>query len=159
MLAIYKHLLFTSKVLAIIDICCKHVENANYLFGHTKTCFLNGKSIETKLLFRELLKQLHATYNRIPVVLFKKLLSLILTLFCSFFSSFPHWKVFIGWLAILLLDSMADFRFEFLYPAFMFLRNFYDSYRYQGLVYMYKYWSTAPELRISYQANFYSVFI
>lgn len=49
-------------------------------------------------------------------------------------SSYLHWKLLFGWLAIILLDSLADFRFEYLYPVIMFLRSVYDSYKYQGLV-------------------------
>ena len=29
---------------------------------------------------------------------------------------------------------MIDFRFEYLYTAFIFLRSVYDSYKYQGIV-------------------------
>ncbi len=49
-------------------------------------------------------------------------------------SSYIHWKLLAGWLVIILLDTMADFRLEFVYPAFMFARSVYDSYKYQGLV-------------------------
>ncbi len=49
-------------------------------------------------------------------------------------SSYIHWKLLVGWLVIILLDTMADFRLELIYPAFMFARSVYDSYKYQGLV-------------------------
>lgn len=39
-----------------------------------------------------------------------------------------------SWLVIILLDTMVDFRLEFVYPAFMFARSVYDSYKYQGVV-------------------------
>ena len=45
-----------------------------------------------------------------------------------------HWKILIGWLVLLLLDSLTDFRFEYLYPVAMFVHSVYDSYKYQGLV-------------------------
>lgn len=50
-------------------------------------------------------------------------------------SSYLHWKLVLGWLTIILLDSMVDFRFEYLYPAVMFIRSVYDSYKYQGLIF------------------------
>ena len=50
------------------------------------------------------------------------------------YSSYLHWKLVLGWLTIILLDSMVNFRFEYLYPAVMFIRSVYDSYKYQGLV-------------------------
>lgn len=50
-------------------------------------------------------------------------------------SSHIHWKLFLGWLAIIVLDSLANFRFEYLYPVFMFVRSVYDSYKYQGLLF------------------------
>ena len=39
-----------------------------------------------------------------------------------------------GWMILILLDSLANFRFEYLYPLIMFFRSIYDSYKYQGLV-------------------------
>jgi len=50
-------------------------------------------------------------------------------------SSFLHWKLLAGWLVIILVDSLADFRFEYLYPVVMFVRSVYDSYKYQGLIF------------------------
>ncbi|XP_064404993.1 macoilin-like [Halichondria panicea] len=50
-------------------------------------------------------------------------------------NSYIHWKLLVGWLVIILLDTMADFRLELIYPAFMFARSVYDSYKYQGLVF------------------------
>ena len=34
----------------------------------------------------------------------------------------------------MLLDSMVNFRLEYLYPILMFVRSVYDSYKYQGFV-------------------------
>ena len=51
---------------------------------------------------------------------------------CS--NSYIHWKLLVGWMILILLDSMANFRFEYLYPLIMFFRSIYDSYKYQGLV-------------------------
>ena len=51
-----------------------------------------------------------------------------------FSSSYFHWKLLLGGLVLILLDSLMNFRLEYLYPVLMFLRSVYDSYRYQGLV-------------------------
>lgn len=49
-------------------------------------------------------------------------------------NSYIHWKLLVGWMILILLDSLANFRFEYLYPLIMFFRSIYDSYKYQGLV-------------------------
>lgn len=40
----------------------------------------------------------------------------------------------LGGLVLVLLDSMVNFRLEYLYPVLMFVRSVYDSYKYQGFV-------------------------
>ena len=57
-----------------------------------------------------------------------------LSTYCVSSSSYMHWKLLACWLIFILLDTMADFRFEYVYPAFMFARSVYDSYKYQGVV-------------------------
>ena len=52
----------------------------------------------------------------------------------TFSNSYIHWKLLVGWMILILLDSLANFRFEYLYPLIMFFRSIYDSYKYQGLV-------------------------
>jgi hypothetical protein len=49
---------------------------------------------------------------------------------------------------LILLDSLANFRFEYLYPLIMFFRSIYDSYKYQGLVSV-LYVSPPPSLSLS----------
>jgi len=49
-------------------------------------------------------------------------------------SSYFHWKLLIGGLVLVLLDSIVNFRLEYLYPVMMFMRSVYDSYKYQGFV-------------------------
>ncbi|KAL5457272.1 hypothetical protein EMCRGX_G034519 [Ephydatia muelleri] len=44
-------------------------------------------------------------------------------------------KLFLVWVGIVLLDSLTNFRFEYLYPMVMFLRSVYESYKYQGLLF------------------------
>jgi hypothetical protein len=38
------------------------------------------------------------------------------------------------WILVLLGDFFLEFRFEYLWPAWLLVRSLYDSYRYQGLV-------------------------
>lgn len=49
-------------------------------------------------------------------------------------SSYFHWKLLLGGLILILLDSLMNFRLEYMYPVLMFMRSVYDSYRYQGFV-------------------------
>ena len=39
-----------------------------------------------------------------------------------------------GGVVLVLLDSLMNFRLEYLYPVLMFIRSVYDSYKYQGFV-------------------------
>ena len=39
-----------------------------------------------------------------------------------------------GGVILILLDSLMNFRLEYLYPVLMFIRSVYDSYKYQGFV-------------------------
>ena len=39
-----------------------------------------------------------------------------------------------GGVILILLDSLMNFRLEYLYPVVMFIRSVYDSYKYQGFV-------------------------
>lgn len=39
-----------------------------------------------------------------------------------------------GGVVLILLDSLMNFRLEYLYPIIMFMRSVYDSYKYQGFV-------------------------
>ena len=52
----------------------------------------------------------------------------------SFSSSHFHWKLLVGGIILILLDSLMNFRLEYLYPVIMFIRSVYDSYKYQGFV-------------------------
>lgn len=38
------------------------------------------------------------------------------------------------WILVLLADFVLEFRFEYLWPFWLFIRSVYDSFRYQGLV-------------------------
>lgn len=38
------------------------------------------------------------------------------------------------WVLVLLADFVLEFRFEYLWPFWLFIRSVYDSFRYQGLV-------------------------
>lgn len=39
-----------------------------------------------------------------------------------------------GGVILILLDSLMNFRLEYLYPVLMFMHSVYDSYKYQGFV-------------------------
>ena len=43
-------------------------------------------------------------------------------------------KVLLLWALVLLSDYFVEFRFEYLWPFWLFLRSVYDSFKYQGLV-------------------------
>lgn len=54
---------------------------------------------------------------------------------CVFiFSTFLYLKFLVVWALVLLADFVLDFRFEYLWPFWLFIRSVYDSFRYQGLV-------------------------
>ena len=55
-----------------------------------------------------------------------------MVLFCS--SSLVYIKLLILWSLVLLADYFLEFRFEYLWPFWLFLRSVYDSFKYQGLV-------------------------
>lgn len=52
-------------------------------------------------------------------------------LFCS---TFLYLKFLVVWVLVLLADFVLEFRFEYLWPFWLFIRSVYDSFRYQGLV-------------------------
>jgi len=43
-------------------------------------------------------------------------------------------KLILLWALVLLSDYLVEFRFEYLWPFWLFLRSVYDSFKYQGLV-------------------------
>lgn len=57
---------------------------------------------------------------------------LIISLF--FPSTFLYLKFLVVWALVLLADFVLEFRFEYLWPFWLFIRSVYDSFRYQGLV-------------------------
>jgi len=50
------------------------------------------------------------------------------------FSTFLYLKFLLVWALVLLADFVLEFRFEYLWPFWLFIRSVYDSFRYQGLV-------------------------
>lgn len=54
--------------------------------------------------------------------------------FSEFFSTFLYLKFLVVWALVLLADFVLEFRFEYLWPFWLFIRSVYDSFRYQGLV-------------------------
>lgn len=64
--------------------------------------------------------------------------SFLLSLFhlCLVFSrsTFLYLKFLVVWVLVLLADFVLEFRFEYLWPFWLFIRSVYDSFRYQGLV-------------------------
>lgn len=57
-------------------------------------------------------------------------------MFCCplLFSTFLYLKFLVVWALVLLADFVLEFRFEYLWPFWLFIRSVYDSFRYQGLV-------------------------
>lgn len=55
---------------------------------------------------------------------------------CAFvcLSTFLYLKFLLVWALVLLADFVLEFRFEYLWPFWLFIRSVYDSFRYQGLV-------------------------
>lgn len=51
-------------------------------------------------------------------------------------STFLYLKFLVVWALVLLADFVLEFRFEYLWPFWLFIRSVYDSFRYQGLVSM-----------------------
>lgn len=49
-------------------------------------------------------------------------------------STFLYLKFLVVWVLVLLADFVLEFRFEYLWPFWLFIRSVYDSFRYQGLV-------------------------
>lgn len=49
-------------------------------------------------------------------------------------STFLYLKFLLVWALVLLADFVLEFRFEYLWPFWLFIRSVYDSFRYQGLV-------------------------
>ncbi|KAM9776882.1 macoilin-1 [Syngnathus typhle] len=50
-------------------------------------------------------------------------------------STFLYLKFLVVWVLVLLADFVLEFRFEYLWPFWLFIRSVYDSYRYQGLAF------------------------
>uniref|UniRef100_G3SN71 Macoilin n=1 Tax=Loxodonta africana TaxID=9785 RepID=G3SN71_LOXAF len=53
-------------------------------------------------------------------------------IFCS---TFLYLKFLVVWALVLLADFVLEFRFEYLWPFWLFIRSVYDSFRYQGLAF------------------------
>ncbi|KAJ8289458.1 hypothetical protein GJAV_G00001520 [Gymnothorax javanicus] len=50
-------------------------------------------------------------------------------------STFLYLKFLLVWVLVLLADFVLEFRFEYLWPLWLFIRSVYDSFRYQGLAF------------------------
>ncbi|KAJ7991828.1 hypothetical protein DPEC_G00287910 [Dallia pectoralis] len=50
-------------------------------------------------------------------------------------STFLYLKFLVVWVLVLLADFVLEFRFEYLWPFWLFMRSVYDSFRYQGLAF------------------------
>lgn len=57
-----------------------------------------------------------------------------ISFFFSPLSTFLYLKFLVVWALVLLADFVLEFRFEYLWPFWLFIRSVYDSFRYQGLV-------------------------
>jgi hypothetical protein len=51
-----------------------------------------------------------------------------------YLSTFLYLKFLLIWSLIMIADFLIEFRFEFLWPLWLFMRSIYDSFKYQGLV-------------------------
>uniref|UniRef100_A0A667XPH7 Macoilin 1a n=1 Tax=Myripristis murdjan TaxID=586833 RepID=A0A667XPH7_9TELE len=54
---------------------------------------------------------------------------------CSKKCTFLYLKFLVVWVLVLLADFVLEFRFEYLWPFWLFIRSVYDSFRYQGLAF------------------------
>ncbi|VDM05201.1 unnamed protein product [Schistocephalus solidus] len=59
-------------------------------------------------------------------------LSRFFSLFCFSFGSYL--KLLLAWAAIMTLDFLMEFRFEYMWPCWLLMRTINDSFKYQGLV-------------------------
>ncbi|XP_065582069.1 macoilin-like [Artemia franciscana] len=50
-------------------------------------------------------------------------------------NNFIYTKFFVFWAFILMADFILEFRFEFLWPIWLVIRSFYDSFKYQGFAF------------------------
>lgn len=50
------------------------------------------------------------------------------------FSALIYVKYIFLWLLAMLADYMLEFRFEYFWPFWLFIRSVYDSFKYQGMV-------------------------
>uniref|UniRef100_U3FWP5 Macoilin n=4 Tax=Micrurus TaxID=8634 RepID=U3FWP5_MICFL len=50
-------------------------------------------------------------------------------------STFLYLKFLVVWALVLVADFVLEFRFEYLWPFWLFIRSVYDSFRYQGLAF------------------------
>ncbi|KAB0358137.1 hypothetical protein FD755_009017, partial [Muntiacus reevesi] len=50
-------------------------------------------------------------------------------------NTFLYLKFLVVWALVLLADFVLEFRFEYLWPFWLFIRSVYDSFRYQGLAF------------------------
>uniref|UniRef100_A0A8C8FRE1 Macoilin-1 n=1 Tax=Oncorhynchus tshawytscha TaxID=74940 RepID=A0A8C8FRE1_ONCTS len=62
-------------------------------------------------------------------------LTLYLPLSPPSLSTFLYLKFLVVWVLVLLADFVLEFRFEYLWPFWLFIRSVYDSFRYQGLAF------------------------
>uniref|UniRef100_A0A5F9CNS2 Macoilin n=1 Tax=Oryctolagus cuniculus TaxID=9986 RepID=A0A5F9CNS2_RABIT len=53
----------------------------------------------------------------------------------SVLCTFLYLKFLVVWALVLLADFVLEFRFEYLWPFWLFIRSVYDSFRYQGLAF------------------------
>ncbi len=59
--------------------------------------------------------------------------NVVLLFYCS--SSLVYIKLLVLWGLVLVADYFLEFRFEYLWPFWLFLRSVYDSFKYQGLAF------------------------
>ena len=81
------------------------------------------------------------------------------------FSALVYVKLLLLWALVLLADHFLEFRFEYLWPFWLFLRSVYDSFKYQGLVSLMlcnHIWVTSyleiPQITINYYISFFEFF-
>ena len=52
-------------------------------------------------------------------------------MFCS---TFVVTKFLLIWLLIMLVDFILEFRFEYIWPAWLLMQSVYETFKYQGFV-------------------------
>lgn len=89
-------------------------------------------SLSKVQIYRKHLQQVRCRF----LVFFHQLASRLI-FFYFYSSTFVYLKFLLIWILIMVADFVLEFRFEFLWPVWLFARSLYDSFKYHGVVSIY----------------------